>query len=85
MYQVVAGCPDGTYIGFSSMADYGELDQRMTDAEEAFSAAKEEMESFKKWGNTNLKVESNHFRVDPVESYVPKAVREQDRDFWMAK
>jgi hypothetical protein len=29
--------------------------------------------------------EANRFRVDPRQSYVPKATRESDQEFWAAK
>jgi hypothetical protein len=86
MYEVIAGMPQPTYIGFSSMEDYGEMDQRMKEDEETFKqATKEEMAAFKNWGEVIAKVESNHFRLDPVQSYVPKSTREKDPEFWMPK
>ena len=29
--------------------------------------------------------ESNRFKLDPRQSYVPKETREKDREFWMPK
>ncbi|MFO1498513.1 MAG: hypothetical protein U1G07_09000 [Verrucomicrobiota bacterium] len=86
VYEVVAGDRLPTYLIFSSVGSYAEIDKRVAEGEEAFKkATAEEMATLKKFGDVAETVESNEFRVDPAQSYVSKAVREKDPDFWMAK
>jgi hypothetical protein len=86
MYEVMAGMPLPTYLAFSSVEDYGEFDQRMMEGEKIFKEAKpEELASLRKFSEAAERVESNHFELDPVQSYVPKETREKDPEFWMGK
>jgi hypothetical protein len=48
-------------------------------------ASPEEMAVFQKFGEVAERIEHNHFRLDPVQSYVPKETREKDPEFWMPK
>ena len=87
VYEVIAGIPGPTYLVFSSVASFGDFDQSMTDGEKTMkSASPEEMGALQKYmleGAVN--VETQRFRVDPVQSYVPKETRAQDPSFWMPK
>ena len=50
------------------------------------AATAEEKELLQKAGAEALvSTDSNRFRVDPRQSYVPKETREKDREFWMPK
>lgn len=87
VYEVVAGVPGPTFLIFSSVGAYGELDQLMTDGEKIMKGANSEegtaLQKFMLEGVVN--VETQRFRVDPVQSYVPKETRAQDPAFWMPK
>ena len=87
VYEVVAGIPGPTYLILSSVASYGELDQTMTDGDKIMKGANTEeamaLQKFMLEGVVN--VEAQRFRVDPVQSYVPKDTRAQDPAFWMPK
>jgi hypothetical protein len=87
VYEVIAGVPGPTYLIISSVASYGELDQVMTDGDKIMKGANPEegmaLQKFMLEGVVN--VETQRFRVDPVQSYVPKETRAQDAAFWMPK
>jgi len=87
LYEVIAGMPGPTYIVFGSVAGYGEFDRGMTEAQATMRGATAEegaaLEKFSKEGLLN--VETNRFRLDPVQSYVSKDVRASDPAFWMPK
>jgi hypothetical protein len=86
VYSVVAGMPTPAYLVISSVEDYAQFDQTMEDAMKTFTGANdEEKAEFAKFGDIVVKEEYNRFRVDPVQSYVPKQTRESDPDFWMKK
>ena len=87
VYEIVAGIPGPTYLVFASVASLGELDTAMTDGEKIMKGASQEegmaLQKFMLEGVVN--VETQRFRVDPVQSYVPKATRDLDPAFWMPK
>jgi hypothetical protein len=87
VYDVVAGVPGPTYLIFSSVASYSEFDQSMTDGDKTMKSANTEegmaLQKFMLEGVIN--VETQRFRLDPVQSYVPKETRAQDPAFWMPK
>jgi hypothetical protein len=87
VYEVVAGVPGPTYLIFSSVASYGEFDQLMTEGEKIMKGFNAEegpaLQKFMLEGVVN--VETQRFRVDPVQSYVPKETRAADPAFWMPK
>lgn len=87
VYEVVAGVPGPTYLVFSSVGSYGEFDQSMTDGDKTMKGASPEegmaLQKFMLEGVVN--VETQRFRLDPVQSYVPKETRAQDPAFWMPK
>jgi hypothetical protein len=87
VYEVVAGVPGPTYVIFSSVGSYSEFDQSMTDGEKTMKGASTEegmaLQKFMLEGVVN--VETQRFRLDPVQSYVPRETRAQDPAFWMPK
>jgi hypothetical protein len=87
VYEVVAGVPGPTYLMISSLGSYGEFDQVMTDGDKTMKGASAEegmaLQKFMLEGVVN--VETQRFRVDPLQSYVPKETRAQDPAFWMPK
>jgi hypothetical protein len=86
-YEVMAGAPGGTFLVFSSMESFAELDQGVKDGENMFkSFSGDELVSMQKFLSEGLmSSETNRFRLDPLQSYVPKDVREKDPAFWMPK
>ncbi len=86
VYEVLAGMPGSTYLTFRSAESYGELDQWGPDGEAQFKqATPDEMAVFTRLGEAVERLESNHFRVDPEQSYVPKELRQKDSEFWLSK
>lgn len=87
VYQVAAGLPAPTFLLFSSLEDYAQFDQLAADGIATWSAATpDERAAMQKFKNEAvLEEEVNRFRVDPVQSYVPKEVRDKDPDFWSPK
>jgi hypothetical protein len=87
VYQVLAGMTGATYLIISSVEDYAEFDQMLTaDMATWKEATAEEKELLQTAGAEALvSTESNRFRVDPRQSYVPKETREKDREFWLPK
>ena len=87
VYEVTAGMPGPTYLIFSSMVGYGEVDTMMTAGEATMKGmTPEEMAALQKFSTDALiSAETFRFRIDPEMSYVPKEVRAQDPDFWMPK
>jgi hypothetical protein len=86
VYRVIAGMPTPAYIVFASVEDYGQFDQRLAAGMATFKeATSEEKGALKVGSEAIISEESNRFRVDPRQSYVPKETRETDPDFWMPK
>jgi hypothetical protein len=83
-YQVLAGMSQPTFLFFSSVEDYAEFDQRLAEGPAIFKGANsDEMAAFQKFREVAERVESNRYRLDPVQSYVSKETREKDPDFWL--
>ena len=87
VYEIIAGIPGPTYLIFASMASMGELDQAMMDGDKIMKGANQDegMALQKVMLEGVINVETQRFRLDPVQSYVPKATRDQDPAFWMPK
>jgi hypothetical protein len=87
VYEVMAGAPGGTFVVFSSLQSFGEFDQMMTEGmsmTKSFTA--DETIALQKFNSEGLvSAETNRYRLDPVQSYVPRSVRDQDQAFWMPK
>ena len=87
VYEIIAGVPGPTYLIFASMASMNELDTAMTDGDKIMRGANQDegMALQKVMLEGVVNVETQRFRVDPVQSYVPKETRAQDPAFWMPK
>jgi hypothetical protein len=87
VYALMAGMTGPAFLIISSVEDYAEFDQMLA-ADMAIwkEATPEEKGIIQKAGaEAVISSESNRFRVDPRQSYVPKETRESDREFWMPK
>jgi len=86
VYAVIAGMPTPTYLFFSTVDDYAKFDQTMAEhVKTMMSATPAEKAEFDKWGEVVVREETQRFRLDPVQSYVPKETRAQDPEFWSSK
>ena len=87
VFGLIAGMPGPAFLIFSSVEDYAEFDQMLAaDMATWKEATPEEKSLIEKAGaEAIISSESNRFRVDPRQSYVPKETREADREFWMPK
>lgn len=87
-YEMIAGVPGPTtYLIMSSVATFAELDQVMADGEKTMKGftAQEGPELQKFLAEGVINTETQRFRVDPAQSYVPRETRMQDPAFWMPK
>ncbi|MSU64943.1 MAG: hypothetical protein EXS38_02305 [Opitutus sp.] len=77
---------DSTYLVFNPVEDYGKFDQMMADHAATLkgmnAAEKTELD---KYGEMVSRLETNRYRLDPVQSYVAKEVRAQEPEFWSPK
>jgi hypothetical protein len=86
VYSVMTGMPSPAYIVISSVEDYADFDQVMSeDMATVEQMTDDEKAKFEDLSEIVLKEEYNRYRVEPQQSYVPKEVREKDPEFWMAK
>jgi hypothetical protein len=87
VYEIIAGGPGPTYLIISSVASYAEFDGFMADGEKTMKGltAEEGTMLQKFMTDSVINVETQRFRVDPVQSYVPRETRAQDPAFWMPK
>lgn len=87
LYEVIAGMPGPTYLVFASVASFDEFDRAMADGQKAMAAATpEEGATLEKFSRESLLgAETNRFRLDPLQSYVPKETRASDPSFWMPR
>ncbi len=87
VYEIVAGVPGPTYVIFSSVSSYADFDQMTAEGEKTMKGFTADegtaMQKFMLEGVLNM--ETQRFKLDPVQSYVPKEVRAQDPAFWMPK
>jgi len=85
-YGLVAGGPAGLYMVFTSLESYAELDQKTADGEKIWAGmTPDELATMEKGVGGIASIETQHFRVDPVMSYVDQATRAKDPAFWMPK
>ena len=87
VYQVLAGMPGSTFLIISSVEDYAGFDQMLAAdmATWAETTAEEKEMLQKAAAEAVITSESNRFKLDPRQSYVPKETREKDPTFWMPK
>jgi hypothetical protein len=87
VYEVIAGAPGPLYLILSSVEAFAEFDQGLADEERIMKGASpDEMAALQKLMVEGIiNTETQRFRVDPVQSYVPAATRATDPAFWMPK
>lgn len=87
VYSIIAGGPGPTYLIISSAASYAEFDRFMADGEKTMKSftADEGAMLQKVMAESVINTETQRFRVDPGQSYVPRETRQQDPAFWMPK
>lgn len=87
VYSIIAGGPGPTYLIISSAASYAEFDRFMADGEKTMKSftADEGAMLQKVMAESIINTETQRFRVDPGQSYVPRETRQQDPAFWMPK
>lgn len=87
VYEVIAGGPGPTYLIGSSVASYAEFDRAKDEGEKIMKGFTADegglLQKFMVDGVIN--VETQRFRLDPVQSYVPRETRALDPAFWMPK
>ena len=86
-YEVIAGMTGPTFLVFTSVPAFGDLDKVAANGQEIFKGATaEEGAALQKFAlEGQLNVETNRYRLDPAQSYVSKETRAVDPDFWMPK
>jgi hypothetical protein len=87
VYEVMAGVPGPTFLVFGSVDSYAGFDQMMAAGQATMrGATPEEMATLQKFSAEGLvNSETQRFRVDPAQSYVPPETRAADPDFWIPK
>lgn len=87
VYEIIAGVPGPTYLVFASVESFAGFDQMMAESQATMRAATaDEMQALQKFFTESvLNTETQRFRLDPQQSYVPAATRASDPDFWMPK
>jgi hypothetical protein len=87
VYEVIAGIPGPTYLIFSSAGAFSEFDRAIADGDKTMKGANADegaaLQKFMLEGVINM--ETQRFRIDPAQSYVPKETRASDPAFWMPK
>jgi len=85
-YAVIAGMPSPAYFSFRTVDDYAKFDQSGEEHAKAMaSLSPAERAEFDKMGDFITRMETQRFRLDPGQSYVPKETRAQDPEFWSPK
>jgi hypothetical protein len=86
-YQVLAGLPTPTYLTFSSMKEFADLDKGGEEFAKTMGAANEQEKAAMSKGMREavLKEETTRFRIDPKMSYVSMETRKKAPDFWLPK
>lgn len=87
VYEVIAGMPSPTYLIFSSTGSFAEFDAMLSRGEATMKGATpEEQAALQQFSReAAISMETQRFRLDPMMSFVPKEVREQDPAFWSPK
>lgn len=87
VYEIVAGVPGPAYLVFGSVESYAGFDQMMAAGQATMrGATPDEMTTLQKFSAEGLvNVETQRFRVDPVQSYVSAEARAVDPAFWTPK
>jgi hypothetical protein len=87
VYEIIAGAPGPTFLIFSTVVAYADFDRMTADGDKIMKGANPEegaaLQKLMLEGVIN--VETQRFRLDPGQSYVPRETRAQDPAFWMPK
>ena len=86
-YQVVAGAPGGTYLVFSSHANFGAFDKAGADGDATFKGLNHDERTTldKYFADAALSTVTNRYRLDAGQSFVPAETRQKDPAFWTPK
>ncbi len=86
-YQAIAGLPAPSYLVIGSVKALGDLDQFSSDHGATMKASTAEEGELMQKGmrETVIREETNRFRVEPKQSYIPAETRNQAPDFWLKK
>ena len=85
-YVLEAGGMGATYVMFTSLESYAELDRMTADGDKIWAGmTPDELAVMEKAAGGIINIETQRFRVDPTMSYVDQATRAQDPAFWMPK
>ena len=85
-YVLEAGGMGATYVMFTSLESYAELDRMTADGDKIWAGmTPDELAVMEKAAGGIINIETQRFRVDPTMSYVDEATRAQDPAFWMPK
>ena len=87
VYQVIAGMPGPTFLVFSSVTSFADLDKTMTNGDAAMKSANEDERRLLQKFSTEalISADTQRYEVNPAMSYVSPEVRASDPDFWMPK
>lgn len=87
VYQVIAGVAGSQYLVFSSFDNFAALDKAGADGGAVMQAhAPADLAALQKLAREGiLSIETQRFRLDPLQSYVPKETRDVDPAFWRPK
>jgi hypothetical protein len=85
-YGLAAGGSAATYLVFTSLESYGEMDQLAANGDKIWAGmTPDEVATMEKAVGGIASIQTQHFRVDPTMSYVDEATRNQDPAFWRPK
>jgi hypothetical protein len=87
VFEIIAGGNGPAYLVSSSVASYADFDGMMADGTKTMKGfTPDEGQAMQKFMTDGvISIETQRFRVDPGQSYVPKETRAQDPAFWMPK
>ncbi|HJR42347.1 MAG TPA: hypothetical protein VJ812_09630 [Gemmatimonadaceae bacterium] len=87
IYQVTAGMPGPTFLIFSSVGSFGQFDAMQAADDKTWQGlSASDLATITRFSTDGLiTAESNRFRLDPLQSYVPRETRMADAAFWMPK
>ena len=79
--------PGPTFLIFSSVSSFGQFDAMQAADDKTWQGlSASELATITRFSTDGLiTAESNRFRLDPLQSYVPRETRMTDAAFWMPK
>lgn len=86
VYEVAAGMVQPTYMILTAVESYADFDRIETEGMAAWKILMSEKQGLiTKGADGILEVETNRFKVDPGQSYMPTDIKDSDPEFWSAK